>query len=131
MRFSPTILLLFAMQGCGSGLQSANEVDGRSQKQDIDTNVENKSSPATPTAEPVETQEQAIAAIRKLNGEVTIDEKSPNKPVIGVDLHSTKITDDGLIEVTELFQLQSLNLNGTNITDEVLVLKQAKPLCFS
>jgi internalin A len=36
---------------------------------------------------------KAFDEIEKLGGKVTIDEKSPGKPVIGVDLGGTKVTD--------------------------------------
>jgi hypothetical protein len=73
--------------------------------------------PPANTAESVETQEQVVAAIKKLGGTVTIDKKSPNKTIIGVDLSRTKVTDNGLIEVFELFKLRNLYLVGTEITD--------------
>ena len=98
MRFSPLVLLLFVLLGFdfAAPIPSAN------------------------AAGLVETQEQAIAAIKKLGGKVTIDKKSPNKPVIEVDLSRTKVTDKGLIQLSELFQLQSLNLSSTKITDDGL-----------
>ncbi len=68
-------------------------------------------------AEPNADQAKAIAEIEKLGGKVTVDEKSPGKPVIGVDLEFTKVTDAGLARIKDLPQLQSLNLSGTKVTD--------------
>ena len=89
MKFSPIVLLLFGMLGCGS--QSATL-----------------------------TQEQAIAAIEEWGGKVTIDEKSPDKPVISVDLSRTEVTDDELKLLKGLTKLQTLILNDTNVTDKGL-----------
>ena len=89
MRFLPIVMLLFAIQGCGS--QSATL-----------------------------TQEQAIAEIEKLGGKVTIDEKSPDKPVIRVDFSRTEVTDDGLEHLIGLTNLQTLILNDTKVTDKGL-----------
>ena len=38
-------------------------------------------------------QAKAIAEIEKLGGKVTVDEKSPDKPVIDVYLSGTEVTD--------------------------------------
>ena len=118
MRFSPIVLLLVVVVigiGTAVSLWQAKEAnDARNLAVQRFTEAEEQPADA---AEPVESQEQAIAAIKKLGGKVTIDEKSPNKPVIKVDLSHSKVTDKGLIELSELFKLQSLNLSGTNITD--------------
>ena len=42
-------------------------------------------------------EEKAVNAILKLGGAVTRDEKLPGRPVVGVDLYDTKITDYDLI----------------------------------
>ena len=92
-------------------------------------------------AKPKEGQAKAIAAIEKLGGRVTVDEKSPGKPVVGVrlsdanvtdadlehiealtnlrrlDLFRTKVTDVGLEHLTGLTQLQTLDLSGDHVTD--------------
>ena len=100
MRFSPIVLLLFAMLGFDSAAQTLT--------------------PPANAAEPVETQEQAIAAIKKLGGKVTIDKKSPNKPVIKVDFRRTKVTDDGLVHLAGMTELRRLYLKNTRITDSGL-----------
>ena len=118
MRISPIVLLLVVVVigiGTAVSLWQAKEAnDARNLADQRFTEAEEQPADA---AEPVESQEQAIAAIKKLGGKATIDEKSPNKPVIKVDLSHSKVTDKGLIELSELFKLQSLNLSGTNITD--------------
>jgi hypothetical protein len=51
-----------------------------------------------------ESQEDAVgnaeAAIKKLGGKVTYDEKNPDKPLVGVDFRDTKVTDAGLGHLT-------------------------------
>ena len=91
-------------------------------------------------AEPKTDQARAIAEIEKLGGKVTVDEKSPGKPVISVDLNACSvrdtglhclradrlrkpdlsigdITDDLLVQLEGLTQLQVLALGGNHITD--------------
>lgn len=40
------------------------------------------------------TEVQVVAEIERLGDTVTLDEKSPDKPVVGVDLHRTRLADD-------------------------------------
>jgi beta-lactamase regulating signal transducer with metallopeptidase domain/Leucine-rich repeat (LRR) protein len=65
-------------------------------------------------------QAKATAEIEKLGGKVIVDEKNPAKPVIGVDLTGTKVTDAGLEHLKGLPKLQSLKLYRTKVTDEGL-----------
>src|SRR5438094_10489545 len=51
----------------------------------------------------------AVKAVENLGGKVTRDDKLPGKPVIGVDLGHTQVTDAGLKELKHLKQLTSLN----------------------
>jgi hypothetical protein len=62
-------------------------------------------------------QAKAVAEIRRLHGRVTVDEKSPDKPVIGVSLASPMVTDVALEHLQCLTQLQSLKLAHTHVTD--------------
>ncbi len=62
-------------------------------------------------------QAKVIAEIKKLGGKVIIDKKSPGKPVIGVELRGTKVTDAGLEHLKRFSQLHTLNLMGTRVTD--------------
>jgi len=64
-----------------------------------------------------EEQEKTISEIQNSGGKVIIDEKSPDKPVIGVDLYGTKVTDNELEQLKELTQLQTLALLGNQVTD--------------
>ena len=68
MRFTPICLLLVGLMGCDAAEQPA------------------KPQPAKPTATDKTNalQDAAIAAIRKLGGRVTIDTKSPDRPVTHV-----------------------------------------------
>ena len=44
---------------------------------------------------------KAVKAVEKLGGKVTVDDKRPGKPVVGVDLSNTKVTDAGLKELED------------------------------
>src|SRR5262245_37392912 len=71
----------------------------------------------------------AVKMIQKLGGQVVRDDKLPGKPVVDVDLDTTKVTDAGLRELKELKSLQLLNLSGTKVTDAGLKeLKELKSL---
>ncbi len=100
MRFTPILLLLVGLLGCNAAAQ-----------------------PAKPTAKdkPNASQDAAIAAIKKLGGRVTIDTKSPDRPVTGVILQAPNVTDAGLVHLKGLTSLQSLNLTYTQVTDAGLV----------
>jgi Leucine-rich repeat (LRR) protein len=63
----------------------------------------------------------AVAAIKKLGGQVTFDEKNPGKPVIGVDLSETEVTDAGLVHLNGLTNLQTLGLSNTEVTGDGLI----------
>src|SRR5947209_5505897 len=56
----------------------------------------------------------AVKAVENLGGKVTRDDKLPGKPVIGVNLPATKVTDAGLKELKHLKHLTSRNLVGTD-----------------
>jgi hypothetical protein len=60
---------------------------------------------------------KALVEVKELGGTVTVDEKSPDKSVIGVDFKGTEATDGGLELLKGLARLQSLNLSGTEVTD--------------
>ena len=63
-------------------------------------------------------QEEAIAAIKKLGGKV---EFGSNKAVVFVDLSNTKVTDSGLVHLKGLANLEHLVLFETKVTDAGLV----------
>src|SRR5262249_54974808 len=63
-----------------------------------------------------EGEDKAVKAIEKLGGSITRDEKTKGKPIVGVDLGDTTVTDPGLKELAGLKQLQTLYL-GTKVTD--------------
>jgi hypothetical protein len=82
-------------------------------------------------------QAKAVEQIKKLGGTVTVDEKSPDKPVLAVDLHNPPpdlnartilekakqalqykvVTDAALRDLQGLSTLQSLNLGRTLVSD--------------
>ncbi len=61
-------------------------------------------------------QDAAVAAIRKLGGTVTFDEKNPAKPLVAVDLSLLPGIDAGLAHLKGLTSLQDLYL-PPNMTD--------------
>lgn len=65
--------------------------------------------------------EAAIAYFKKLKGKMTVDETSPDKPVIGLSLDLSDVTDAELVYLKGLAELQNLDLSGTQITDAGLV----------
>ena len=62
-------------------------------------------------------KEQAIVAIKKLRGRITVDEKSPGKPVVQVLLVGTHVTDAGIVHLKGLPKLQRLRLSFTKVSD--------------
>jgi len=65
-------------------------------------------------------EEEAVNAIIKLGGTVTRDKNLPGRPVVGVDLGSTEITDFDLRHLKEFSCLQVVYLSYTSITDTSL-----------
>src|SRR5438445_10210486 len=57
----------------------------------------------------------AVKAVENLGGNVTRDDKLPGKPVIGVNLGGTQVTDAGLKELKDLKQLTTLLLNHAQV----------------
>ena len=55
-------------------------------------------------------EDKAVAFVEKLGGKVTRDEKLPGKPVIGVHLSFSAVTDAGLKELAPLKNLATLDL---------------------
>src|SRR5262249_4307137 len=62
-------------------------------------------------------QEQALAELKRLRGQVKRDTNTSDKPVISVDLHGTRITDAGLEQLRSFNKIQILNLYNTKIGD--------------
>jgi Leucine-rich repeat (LRR) protein len=66
-------------------------------------------------------QVHAVRNIELWGGKLILDEKRAGKPVVGVDLSNSRITNDHLSNLKALKHLHALNLNGAwNITDEGL-----------
>jgi internalin A len=65
-------------------------------------------------------EDQAVKAIEKLGGQVVRDDKGPARPVVMVDLGSTKVSDAGLKGLAPLKGLRELYLDHTPVTDEGL-----------
>jgi hypothetical protein len=66
------------------------------------------------------TPEQLVEAIKAAGGSVAIDPVAPTHPVLGVDLHHTRVTDAELALLAALPRLRSLTLSGTAVTDASL-----------
>jgi hypothetical protein len=62
-------------------------------------------------------QEAAVERAKHLGGSVTYDPARPKGPVIGVDLHRTRVTDTDLELLQALTGVRTLNLYGTRVTD--------------
>jgi hypothetical protein len=58
-----------------------------------------------------------IAKINKLGGKVIVDDKSPGKPVVGVDLCGTVIANAGMKHLQGLLRLEDLDLQSTKTGD--------------
>jgi hypothetical protein len=65
----------------------------------------------------MEPRERVIAQLEKLGGRVTVDDKLPGAPPVGIDLHQTRVTDADLELLHGLVNIRTLNLYGTSITD--------------
>src|SRR5262245_52036648 len=79
------------------------------------------------SAQADEAEDKAVAFVEKQHGgRVIRDDKVPGKPVVMVNLGSTKVTDAGLKELTPLKSLTKLTLSGTLVTDAGL--KELKSL---
>jgi hypothetical protein len=68
-------------------------------------------------AEPPNARDRAVAAIEKLGGTVEVDETRPGRPVVGVDLSRSSITDADLVLLKALPELEVLDLRLTSIGD--------------
>src|SRR5258708_35836793 len=63
-------------------------------------------------------KKRAIAEIKKLGGEIEVDTKSPDMPVVGVNLKHVKEVDASLEHLKGLTELQRLILKVTEFTDD-------------
>jgi hypothetical protein len=66
-------------------------------------------------------KERAIAEIKKLGGEIEVDTKSPDLPVVGVNLKHVKEVDASLEHLKGLTELQRLMLKDTEVTDDGII----------
>jgi internalin A len=77
-------------------------------------------------------EDKAVAFVEKLGGRVARDEKLPGKPVNGVQLSFSAVTDAGLKELAPLQNLTRLGLDSTKVTDaglkELVTLKNLQEL---
>ncbi len=101
------LLLVAGLAGCGNHQESAVE-------KKISDGLEPTPKTQTPVLEETITEEQAIAAIKKLGAGIQRDQ---NNAVVEVHLGSIEVTDAGLEHLKELTQLLVLVLENTQITD--------------
>jgi CxxC motif-containing protein (DUF1111 family) len=59
----------------------------------------------------------ALAEIRKLGGAIELDENSPGKPVVRLNLTGKLVSDLDLVHLRGLAQLRTLELSQTQVTD--------------
>src|SRR5262249_44309494 len=71
-------------------------------------------------------QRRAVAAIKKLGGKVFVDEQSPDRPVVKVDLSRSGVTDAALAQLKSLTRLETLDLRSTKVSDAGL--RHLRPL---
>src|SRR5262249_1293565 len=80
-------------------------------------------------------EDRAAQYIAMLGGSVLRDEKQPDKPIVGVSLADTKVTDADLKSLVDLDHLWGLDLSGTKLTPTSLnalaPLKQLRSLALS
>src|SRR4051794_5988280 len=70
-----------------------------------------------PAARADDAEDKAAALVTKLKGVIVRDDKKGDKPVIGVHLGNTKVTDAELKELAGFKSLAHLVLNNTAVTD--------------
>ena len=76
---------------------------------------------------PAGLQAQAVAKIKKLGGQVQFAATLPGMPVVGIDLHGTRVRDADLSVLASLPAVRTLNLHNTAITDAGLAYLKAVP----
>jgi hypothetical protein len=74
--------------------------------------TEGKKAPDTKSPVEPQSKDQIIAAIKKLGGKVTFKDNNPDKPIVGVGLDNTKVTNAWLVH---LKGLTWLNLSRTKV----------------
>src|SRR5204863_2995101 len=62
-------------------------------------------------------RDRVVALIERLGGQTRREENAPGRPVIGIRLATTRISDDQLGELRNLTSLRSLDLTQTRISD--------------
>src|SRR5262245_27487388 len=67
-----------------------------------------------------EAEDRAEAAIKKIGGKVTRDDKIASNPVAFVNMSATKVTDLDLVHFRSFKKLRRLNLTFGEITDQGL-----------
>jgi hypothetical protein len=76
-------------------------------------------------------RQQAFDEILASNGTYGVDEQSPDRPVVGVDLRNYEVSDDELAKFAKVLQafpqLAALELKSTKITDAGLAHLKALP----
>ena len=127
VRTLPCLLLTWSLLLVGCGKQQADDAspdvaDAKNTPNDMDDVPDANDKPSVSTdppnakGNPGESQAAAVAAISKFFGELTFDEENPGRPLVGVNLRSTRVTDAGLEHLKGLTKLQTLVLFSTKVT---------------
>jgi len=77
--------------------------------------------------EPEDEQQQLIAAIRRMGGDVRIDYARPDKPVVQIHLYKGKTAGIGLEPLTRLPEVDWIGLHASDITEADLAYLQRWP----
>ena len=64
-----------------------------------------------------EAEDKAVKAIQELGGLIIRDRQAKDKPIVGVKLSKSRVTDAELKHLAGLQQLKALDLIGTKVTD--------------
>jgi hypothetical protein len=110
--FCLLILLLTGpeLTGCNNHNQGPTHADSATPKVAQAATAEPVKEIAAPT-------DQALKLVERLKGSFEIDEQSPGRPVVRIDLSFTTATDADLARLTGCTRLQELYLIDTKITN--------------
>src|SRR5262245_1030923 len=73
--------------------------------------------PKQPARDPEVEARPGVAEVRKLGGQIDVEEQNPKKPIVAIRLTNTALTDAGLASVASWSEIQLLDLSATKITD--------------
>jgi hypothetical protein len=92
------------------------------------TSLQQARSDQPPPVKDLSEEGRALERFQKLRGKVVRDSNMPGAPVVMVDLHSTKATDEDVALLRNFPAVTKLNLYGTRVTDAGMASLGALPL---